>query len=385
MTYKLFSVDDHIMEPAHLWTSHVPARYRDRVPHVVINNGREEWVWEGGEAVSTGLYAVAGKPPEDWGKNAIGFSDMRPGCYDPKARAEDFLSNGIVASAAFPTLGGFAGQKFKDIPDKDLASVVVEGYNDFILDEWCPGGPEGLFVPMIMGKIWDPEATAAEIRRCAAKGARAITWLENPVGVGLPSYWTNHWDPVWEACQETDIAVCMHIGTGSSIPMPSPEAPDTVYISLSYVAAMAAAVNLAMSPTCRRFEKLKLVFSEGGLGWLPAAMERADFQWLKHGAWTKLTGTLPSEIIKRNMYFCMIQEPWGFQTKAVRDVVGEDHIFWESDYPHADTPWPNTQYWAGQMFDGVPPDVVEKAAYRNAEHIFNWKCAELPAERLAAE
>ena len=28
---------------------------------------------------------------------------------------------------------------------------------------------------------------------------------------------------------------------------------------------------------------------------------------------------------------------------SVRDMIGEDHIFWELDYPHADTPWPNTQ------------------------------------------
>ena len=44
---------------------------------------------------------------------------------------------------------------------------------------------------------------------------------------------------------------------------------------------------------------------------------------------------------------------------------------------HADTPWPQTQYWAHKMFDGVPNDVAEKAAYRNAERIFNWTSAEL--------
>jgi hypothetical protein len=83
-------------------------------------------------------------------------------------------------------------------------------------------------------------------------------------------------------------------------------------------------------------------------------MERADFQWTKHRAWTKLTGTLPSDIIRRHMYFCMIQEPWAFHNEGIRERVGEDHIFWECDYPHADTPWPDTQYWAREMFEGVP-------------------------------
>lgn len=377
--YKLFSVDDHIMEPAQVWTSRVARKYLDRVPHVVEDpaTGASDWVWEGGHRVSAGMYAVAGKKPEEWNFNPIGYADMIPGCYDPKQRAKDFLSNGICASAAFPTLPGFGGQEFGKIEDKELASVIVEAYNDFIIDEWCPAGPKGLFVPMIIGKVWDPEATAREIERCVKKGAKALAWIENPVGLGMPSYWTPHWDRVWAAAQDADIPVCMHIGTGSAgAGSPSPEAPDTLYIALSYINAMSASLNLAMSPVCRTFDKLKLVFSEGGLGWLPAAMERADFQWEKHGAWTKLTGTLPSEIIRRNMYFCMIQEPWAFHNKEIREAVGEDHIFWESDYPHADTPWPDTQYWAKQMFDGVPQEAAEKAAYRNAERVFNWKIAD---------
>lgn len=377
--YKLFSVDDHIMEPAHVWTSRVAKKYLDRVPHVLTDpkTGATDWVWEGGNRVSAGMYAVAGRPPEEWNFEPIGYDDMIPGCYDPKQRAKDFLSNGICASAAFPTLPGFGGQAFANIADKELAGVVVEAYNDFIIDEWCAAGPEGMFVPMIIGKVWDPVATAKEIERCVKKGAKALAWVENPVGLGMPSYWTKHWDPVWAAAQDADIPVCMHIGTGSTgAGNPSPEAPDTLYIALSYINAMSASLNLAMSPVCRTFDKLKLVFSEGGLGWLPAAMERADFQWIKHGPWTKLTGTLPSEIIRRNMYFCMIQEPWAFQTKEVRDKVGEDHIFWECDYPHADTPWPNTQAAAKEMFDGVPTEVAEKAAYKNAERVFNWKVAD---------
>ena len=218
MTYKLFSVDDHIMEPAHLWTSRVARQYVERVPHVVAgdSSGATDWVWEGGHRVSAGLFAVAGKKPEEWNFDPIGYEDMIPGCYDPDRRAEDFLSNGICASAAFPTLPGFGGQNFAQIEDKALASVIVEAYNDFIIDEWCAAGPKGLFVPMIIGKVWDPLATAREIERCVKKGAKALAWIENPAGLGMPSYWTSHWDPVWAAAQDADLPICMHIGTGGA-------------------------------------------------------------------------------------------------------------------------------------------------------------------------
>lgn len=379
---KLFSVDDHIMEPPNVFTDRVASRFKERVPHVVHDSdtGKDQWIWEGGEAISASMYAVAGKPAEEWNFDPIGYHDMIPGCYDPKARAKDFLSQGICASAAFPTLPGFGGTLFLDFKDQELAGVCVEAFNDFIIDEWCTAGPKGLYVPMILTKLWDPEATANEIYRCVDKGAKAINFTENPTGLGLPSFWTDHWDPVWRACQETDIPICMHIGTGNSIPTPSPEAPSTLFISLSYIAAMSASINLAMSPVCRKFENLKLVFSEGGMGWITAALERADFQWLKHGPWTKLTGTLPSEIFKRNMYVCMMHEPIALD--LLRKQIGIDRILWENDYPHADTPWPHVQEAVEEQVGGIPEAEADAILYGNAERVFNWKMAELDSPEV---
>ena len=62
--FKLFSVDDHIVEPPGVWVDRVPAAYKDRVPHVVEDGGRQAWVWEGGREETMGLNAVAGKPRE---------------------------------------------------------------------------------------------------------------------------------------------------------------------------------------------------------------------------------------------------------------------------------------------------------------------------------
>jgi hypothetical protein len=109
MAYPLFSVDDHIVEPAHVWVDRVAAKDRDRVPHVVEVDGRQLWMWEGGRELTMGLNAVAGKPREEWGMEPARFEDMIPGCYDPHERAKDLLSNGIFASVAFPTLPGSAG------------------------------------------------------------------------------------------------------------------------------------------------------------------------------------------------------------------------------------------------------------------------------------
>ena len=58
---KLFSADDHIIEPASVWSERVPARYRDAAPHVVEDDGREFWMYEDVKAPTMGLNAVVGK------------------------------------------------------------------------------------------------------------------------------------------------------------------------------------------------------------------------------------------------------------------------------------------------------------------------------------
>ena len=196
-----------------------------------------------------------------------------------------------------------------------------------------------------------PQLAAAEIRRCAEHGARALSFPENPVPLGLPSYWTDHWDPVWQACQDHDVVLCLHIGTSGEIPRPDARRRRTCCRSrCSRSARCMSSVNLMMSPVCRKFPGLKFVFSEGGIGWLPNALERADRMWLRHKVYSDLDDILPSEIYRQNMYLCMIEEPVCLK---YRDDIGVDHIMWECDYPHTDTTWPDSQATTQEVFEAA--------------------------------
>ncbi len=379
--YHLFSVDDHIVEHGSVWVDRLPAKYRDLGPHLVVeDDGTEWWEYEDTRGATTGLNAVAGKPPEFWNLDPLRFSEMIPGCYDPKARAKDFLANGILASVGFPTLPRFGGVLFQTFKDKELAGLCVEAYNDFVLEEWCPGGPPGLYVPMTITKLWDPELAAKEIQRCVEKGAKALCFPEDTYPLGLPSFYRDHWDPVWAVVQETGIPVCMHIGSSGADRGLSPDAPMTVTIAIGNVGAQLALVNLAMSPVCRNFPGLKFVFSEGGIGWLPAALERADRQFQRHRLWDPTGDVTPSDIFRRNMYVCMIDEPIGLKS---RYDIGLEKILWETDYPHADTPWPFTQEEVSKTLGPLPEEEVEAITHANAERVFDWKMADPELARKA--
>ena len=372
---KLFSADDHIIEHSRVWSDRVAVRYRDAAPHVIEEGDRELWVYEDQRGTTMGLNAVVGRPKEELNLDPIRFSEMRAGCYDPKERASDMLADGILASVLFPTLPRFAGTLFPSFKDRVLADVCVRAYNDFVIEEWCPAGPPGMFVPTVICQLWDPHLAAAEIRRCASLGARALSFPENTVPIGLPSYWTDHWDPVWDACQETGVALCLHIGTSGVIPQPSPEAPDALAFSLLQVGSMMSAVNLMMSPVCRKYPRLKFVFSEGGIGWLPNALERADRMWLRHKIYNHFDDILPSQIFQQNMYLCMIEEPICLGHRA---DIGVEHILWECDYPHTDTTWPDSQATTAAVFEaaGCDEDEIALISYGNAERIFGWKMAD---------
>ena len=366
--FRLFSVDDHIVEPPNVWVDRVPAAVRDLAPHVVEEDGRQFWAFEDRRVANMGLNAVAGKPPSEWGNDPVRFSDMIPGCYDPKARAADMRSNGIVASVNFPTLPRFGGTLFLTFDDKALADLCVRAWNDFVLDEWCGAAPD-LFVPMVLCQLWDPPSAVREIERCAAKGARALCFIEDPVPLGLPSFHGDHWDPIWAACEEAELPVCMHLSSSGSAVLSDAE-PPAVEIAAAFSKAARASINLMLSPVPRKYPRIKLVWSEGGIGWIPAALERADRQYLRHRYWTELPDGLPSEIARQTMWWCVIEEPIGL---TYRHQVGVDRIMWECDYPHADTPWPHSQEAVREQFRGVPDDEVTLITHRNAESLFNWK------------
>ncbi|MCW2621198.1 MAG: amidohydrolase, partial [Frankiales bacterium] len=210
---QIVSVDDHVIEHPRVWLDRLPAKYADVAPRIERDErGADWWIYEGEQAGNFALNAVAGKPKQDFGMDPRSYDDMLVGCYDIKQRLADMDIEGVHAELCFGNMGGFAGSTFAKSKDLELANACVTAYNDFILDEWCAYAPDRQ-IPLVYVPYWDVPATVKEIHRTAAKGARSFTFPELPDRIGLPSWHTDHWDPVLAAAQETDMPLSIHFGS----------------------------------------------------------------------------------------------------------------------------------------------------------------------------
>ncbi|MGH3563966.1 MAG: amidohydrolase family protein, partial [Mycobacterium sp.] len=243
-------------------------------------------------------------------------------------------------------------------------------YNDWHIDEWCGSHP-GRFIPCGLPAIWDPEVMAAEIRRVAEKGCHSLTFSENPSKLGWPSIHSDHWDPVWRVCSEEAVVVCMHIGSSSQLTITSPDAPMDVMITLQPMNIVQAAADLVWSRMLRKFPELKVALSEGGIGWIPYFLERIDYNYDRHHAWTgqDFGDQLPSEVFNEHVLTCFIDDKFGM---ASRDALDLDMVTWECDYPHSDSNWPRSPEVFAESMDGVSDTDIDKITHLNAMRHFHY-------------
>jgi len=367
----LISVDDHVVEPPDLFDGHIPSKYADRAPRVVTKeDGTQAWSFAGQEAPNIGLNAVAGRPPDEYGLEPTKFEEMRDGVWDIHERVRDMNANGVLGSMCFPSFPQFCGQLFSRCEDKDLALNVLRAYNDWHIDEWCGTYP-GRFIPLSVPVLWDPQLMATEVRRVAAKGCRAVTFSENPEKLGLPSLHNEHWDPFWQACSDTGTVICLHIGSSSEVVVTSVEAPIDTLITLQPMNLVLAAADLLWSPVLRKYDKLRFALSEGGIGWIPYFLERCDYVYKHHSAWTHqdFGDLLPSELFRERMLTCFIDDNFGL---ANLSELNTDMVSWECDYPHSDSTWPISPETVGSSLEALSPEIVAKITHQNAMRVFDF-------------
>jgi len=367
--HTLFSTDDHLVEPPHMFADRLPAALQDRAPKVVeTEEGHEVWHFDDQVFFQVGLNAVVGRKREDWKVEPTRFDEMRPGCYDIGARIRDMDINGIWASVNFPSqITGFCGAVFSRCKDAALGLAVTQAWNDWFFDEWYSKYPDRI-VPLGITYLADPEQAAHEIRRNAARGFTAVTLPEMPHRIGMEPIFSKWWDPIIAACADTRTVICLHVGSTGVADMPKGAPMVPLGATLFGQLSLSACAEWLWSGYPVKHPELEIIMSEGGIGWVAMLHDRLENIVDRSGYGDYFPGSLrPAEVLRRNFWFSTIDDP---STLSTREVVGVDHITFESDYPHGDGTWPDTQQVFAEVFGHLTGDEIARISHENAAKLF---------------
>jgi predicted TIM-barrel fold metal-dependent hydrolase len=366
--YTIISVDDHLVEPPHMFEGRLPARLQPAAPRIVEDgNGHQVWEFEGALYTQVGMNALAGRRPESVKLEPFRFEQMRPGCYDVEARIADMDLIGMWASLNFPSMiTGFCGRVFFSASDRELGLACVRAWNDWFYEEWYQRYPERI-IPLGIAYLADPAEAAAEIRRNAERGFKAVSLPERPHILGLPSLWDlDHWDPIIEACDETGTVICLHVASSGTLPHPEGAPSLQLGATLFGQLSLQACAEWLWSGHAVRHPTLKIAMSEGGIGWVAMLLDRLDniIDRSRYGlGWDER----PADILRRNFFFCTIDDPATIDT---RYRIGVENIMVEVDYPHGDSTWPDTQEVLRKVWGHIPEPELRAMCSENAARLF---------------
>jgi uncharacterized protein len=378
---RVVDVDSHLTEPAGLWVDHAPAKFKDRVPRVIEDaRGLPRWVIDGKDFGPIAYTAVApdgNRIPGEALELPGRFEDIHPGSYDFRARLGWLDERGLYQQAIFPNITGFGGvQLFTEIADQELRTATVTIYNDAMAEIQRESGER--LLPLALVPWWEDDGGASEIRRARTElGLRGITMCDSPHLFGFPTLDKPEWEPFWTACEELGIATAFHIGSGSFKDITWTEAGRGEHLAgqipNSFLSNSWLICNLIFSGILLRYPKLKIFSAETGVGWLPFLLEAMDYQWhenvlpdVRREVWKE---ALPSELFRRNFYVSFWFEKFG--PEHALDLVGEDNVMFETDFPHGTALTPRVTEEVAATLSALSPQVRRKVLRDNAARLYD--------------
>jgi predicted TIM-barrel fold metal-dependent hydrolase len=256
-----------------------------------------------------------------------------------------------------------------------LQRACFKAYNDW-LSEFCAHNPKRLIGAALIS-LEDIGEGATELRRVAKNGLRgAMIWGAPP---RERPYTSREYDPFWEAAQELQTPLSLHVITGKKPPKSEeerakvrmePRDPSFVrgYMNLIHE-VQRSLTDIIFGGVMMRFPRIKIVSAENDTGWIPHYMYRLDHAFEKFGALMKEPLDMkPSEYVRRNLWATFQDDPIG---PMLFRYFGEDNFMWASDFPHTDSTWPNSLKVIERDFEGVPAAVKQKIVCDNAAKLYH--------------
>ena len=363
----MISVDDHVVEPPHTFEGRLPKHLQDRAPRVADRDGLQIWEFEDQKFTQVGMNAIAGRKPTQK-KEPFRFDQMRPSCYDVDARVRDMDINGVWAAVNFPSMvTGFCGRVFFNAEDPELGQACIRAWNDWLYEEWYLAHPTRI-VPLGIAFLSDPDAAVAEIHRNAERGftgishARATARDRAARPVAARPLGPDH--PGLRRHRHRRVAARRQLGLGRWGRPTHPGCRSAPRSSGSSRCTSAAEWLWSEYPV--KHPTLKIAMSEGGIGWVAMLLDRLD-NIIDRSGYGAGWDERPADVLQRNFWFCTLDDP---STIDTRYRIGVENIMVETDFPHGDGTWPDTQLVIEKLWGHIPDDELRMMCCENAAKLY---------------
>ena len=385
MNHPIIDSDTHVNEPADLWTSRLPAKLRDRAPHLVDGPwGGKAWSTDVGRTMAVNMLVnTAGVSPTNWTLiPPDGYESMRPGGWDPTARLADMDIDMVDVHVLFPSYAFLVTAS----KDRELHLALIRAYNDWI-SEFTTAAPNRLIAQALIptSSIDDAVAEAKRVRKLP--GVHCVVLKTWPNGGKVAKHEED--DAFWSALEDLDLPVCAHVGFNiGGEAMDHMEDPEMLraLATLPFIAQEKLAVDgmpilaqMILGGVLDRHPQLRFGLIEVGVGWVPFFREQCDDNYLRHRFWTNTHLSMPpSEYWTRQCWATFQVDPYGIEN---RHRIGIDTILWSSDYPHAGADWPYARERISTQLRHCDDAERRKILYENACRFYGIDAAAL-AKRL---
>ncbi|MDO8732573.1 MAG: amidohydrolase family protein [Actinomycetota bacterium] len=381
--------DSHFAEPADLWTSRAPAKFKDRVPQLGVVDGTTCWMLEGNYWTGLGGHTIAKGGTKTLGVLSLPFEDIDDSAWSVPGRLELMDKQGVYAAVLYPNSIGFASNAVMGIKDIEFRNIVSSIYNDGMVDVQHESG--GRMLPQCILPIWDMDLTVKEMTRLHEQGITGFTVTDKPQMVSLPDLDAPYFAPMWSLANDLGSVMNFHIGSGlppntgeesrknsvvsgtsSDIFWQSfgPQRRLAVLATQFYISNVRVITNLIMSDLFDRYPNVKVVSAESGIGWVPFVLEACEYQ-LDEMVTTKEERSLqklrPTEYFRNNIYVMS----W-FEKSAMKvlDDVGVDNVMLMTDIPHPTCLFPNSREYFAEVTKNLTPEVRAKIVQDNAARVY---------------
>ena len=311
-------------------------------------------------------------------------TDLRVRNWDNERRDADQHADGVVGEVVFPNTvppfyPGFV--LFAGLPKpEDYAHrrAGLHAHNRWLVD-FCasrPGTRAGIG-QIFLNDVDDAIADATWIKEHGLRGGVLLPNVAPDVKWVKPLY-DPYYDRLWAACQDLDIPVTLHGGTGS---------PDygkyasTPMIMISEVGfySLRPFVHMLLSGVFERFPRMKFVMTEASAAVFPPLLKQLDqtIANVRKGEIGELKYT-SDNAIQRSASEYFMQNVWigasfpGPADWAARSALAPGRFMWGNDYPHDEGSGPYTKETLRAVFHDVPEAELRDVLAGNAAKLYGF-------------